>query len=111
MSLRRARTEPSCVNKVPQQKLGTKKKAQGRRALGLPLRSPSSLRESHCKLIPTMGTPVATSGEPSADVRDGMEEFAFGTSTKTRLFFQGLNSKSGLVMTLAPADPLCNSTP
>ena len=40
-----------------------------------------------------MGTPVATSGEPSADVRDGMEEFAFGTSTKTRLFFSGLEQQ------------------
>jgi hypothetical protein len=41
MSPRRARTEPSRISKVPEKKPpGRKKKAQGRRALGLPLRVP-----------------------------------------------------------------------
>jgi hypothetical protein len=48
MSLRRARTQPSCVSKVPKKK-PWENESPGRRALGLPLRvPPSSSRESHC---------------------------------------------------------------
>jgi len=38
MSLRRARTEPSCINKVPQRKLGTEKRKPRRPCRGFPCR-------------------------------------------------------------------------
>jgi hypothetical protein len=38
MSLRRARTEPSCINKVPQRKLGTEKRKPRRPCRGFPYR-------------------------------------------------------------------------